>query len=153
MGKSKETLDGFSIWTEPKGYKVLWLDGRTIKAHVYVWEKINGPKPIGFDIHHKDFNKANYAIENLELLSKSDHHKIHAGWVLENGNWAAKPCRSCGEVKGLSEFYPRKGKTPSALCKPCHCLKTKDWAVRNPERRKKIALKYYYRKKGGGDNG
>lgn len=155
MEKSNETLDGFAVWTEPKGYKVMWIDGRAVKCHVYVWEKANGPKPKGHDIHHIDENKANYALSNLELLSKSDHQKIHAGWVKSDGDWVAKPCTRCGEVKPLGDFYPRKGLEPSALCKPCHCVKTAEWSANNKEKRKKIALDYYYRNKakGGGDNG
>lgn len=154
MERSKDTVDGFQVWTEKKGYKVMWIDGKSVKVHVYVWEKENGPKPKGFDIHHVDFDKGNYDIENLELLSKSNHSKVHAGWIKRDGEWSSKPCKGCGEIKSLDEFYPRKGFEPSALCKPCHCVKTREWALNNKEKRKKIALAYYYRnKKGGEDNG
>jgi len=155
MNKSNEKLDGFSVWTEPKGYKAIWINGKSIKAHIYVWEKHNGPKPKGYDIHHIDEDKANYSIDNLELLSKSDHQKVHAGWVRELGVWVAKPCNKCCSVKPLSEFYPRKGYEPTALCKPCHCEQTHEWAKKNRIKRRKIALDYYYRNKnkGGEDNG
>jgi hypothetical protein len=43
----------------------------------YVWIKTNGPIPVGFGIHHKDENKLNDVIENLELVSKSKHLEIH----------------------------------------------------------------------------
>lgn len=150
-----ETLDGYPVWTEPKGYKVIWKDGRAIKAHVYVWEQANGPKPNGYDIHHIDHDKGNYDLKNLALLSKSDHQKVHAGWVAEGGEWVAKPCMGCGSVKPLADFYPRKGREPSALCKPCHCRKTQEWAGKNRAKRRAIALAYYYRnkQKGGEDNG
>jgi hypothetical protein len=153
MEKSKEKIDGFSVWSDKKGYKVIWVDGKSIKVHVYVWEKENGPKPLGFDIHHKDYDKGNYKIENLELLSKSDHQKIHAGWLKVDGRWHSKPCAGCGVIKNLCHFYVRKGYTPSALCKPCHCKKTSLWAENNKKRRKEIALAYYYRKKEVRTNG
>jgi RecA/RadA recombinase len=31
-----------------------------------------------YDIHHKDLNPENNAIENLELLTKSEHYRLHA---------------------------------------------------------------------------
>jgi hypothetical protein len=47
----------------------------TIFLHRYVWEKHYGIIPKGHHIHHKDGNKLNNSIENLECLSESDHHK------------------------------------------------------------------------------
>ena len=43
-----------------------------------MWEKFNGPIPEGFEIHHKDENKTNYNIDNLELIEIKQHHKKHA---------------------------------------------------------------------------
>ena len=43
-----------------------------------MWEKFNGPIPEGFEIHHKDENKVNYNINNLELIKIKQHHKKHA---------------------------------------------------------------------------
>lgn len=43
-----------------------------------LWEFINNKKqPKGFHIHHKDRNKLNDNIENLELISAEEHKKIH----------------------------------------------------------------------------
>lgn len=47
------------------------------RLHVYVWEFFNGKIPDGYQIHHKDFDKSNNEIENLILLSASDHAKLH----------------------------------------------------------------------------
>jgi len=116
-----EKFEGFGVFSDSKGYRCIWIDGKSIKLHVLLWERINGTKPPGFVLHHRDFDKANYAVSNLELLSESAHRRIHAGWVRnEQGEWAAKPCNACGEVFPLDRFYPRKGYTPSALCRTCH---------------------------------
>lgn len=43
----------------------------------YVWEMHNGPIPEGMGIHHKDRDKLNDDIDNLELISKADHLQEH----------------------------------------------------------------------------
>lgn len=56
--------------------------GRTNKErsllHRDMWEHHNGPIPNGWDVHHKDANKGNNVIENLECLPKADHTRLHA---------------------------------------------------------------------------
>lgn len=43
----------------------------------HVWEQHYGPIPAGYGIHHCDLDKLNDAIENLELVSKSEHLDRH----------------------------------------------------------------------------
>ena len=47
------------------------------RLHRHVWEAFNGPIPQGFHIHHKDGDPANNHINNLELLSASEHLSGH----------------------------------------------------------------------------
>lgn len=47
-----------------------------LRAHV-VWESENGAIPAGFAIHHRDRNKLNDALSNLELLSVARHLAEH----------------------------------------------------------------------------
>lgn len=58
-------------------YPHIRINGRVKFLHVIVWEQFNGPKPKGYEIHHKDLNKQNYNLDNLELLSILEHKKIH----------------------------------------------------------------------------
>lgn len=44
--------------------------------HRIVWENYNGKIPKGYVVHHKDGNRQNNDINNLELLSKLDHDKL-----------------------------------------------------------------------------
>ena len=46
--------------------------------HRYVWECEHGAIPQGMEIHHKDFNKANNAIDNLACLTIQEHKRIHS---------------------------------------------------------------------------
>ena len=41
-----------------------------IYEHRIVYEKHHGPIPSGYDVHHRDGDKLNNDISNLELLSK-----------------------------------------------------------------------------------
>ena len=47
------------------------------KLHRIVWELFNGPIPEKHVIHHKDHNKLNDRLDNLEMLTISDHMKHH----------------------------------------------------------------------------
>lgn len=121
-----KTFLGKKIRYDYKGYAVISVKNKEVKAHVLVWEKENGKKPVGFDIHHKDFNKANFSLSNLELLSKKDHCRLHAGWKRNSKKeWIKKPCSGCKKVLSLNLFYSVKTRgTLSALCKKCHCKRT-----------------------------
>jgi hypothetical protein len=140
-----EYLRGRSIWFDFKGYACVWHERKTKKLHVLIWEAANGPKPPKTEIHHRDEDKGNWALSNLELLTNTEHQRLHAGWVRENGVWTAKPCTACNLVLPLSSFYERKGYTPSARCKPCHCKATDEWGRRNIEKRRARALAHYHR--------
>ena len=141
------TYEGFRVWCDKKYYPRICIDAKSIKLHVYIWEKANGQKPKNHELHHKDFNKKNYSLNNLELLTLSDHRKVHAGWVRGNGKWILKPCHDCKKLLPLSEFYKRKGLTPSSYCIPCNGIRDKKKLIENPEYREKKRLyvkKYYY---------
>ncbi len=53
-----------------------------IHAHRWVWINHYGAIPEGMDIHHIDEDKSNNEIENLQMLSRSEHLKLH--WRDEN---------------------------------------------------------------------
>lgn len=46
-------------------------------AHRWVWMNVNGEIPQNLDIHHIDGNKDNNEIQNLELITRSEHQKKH----------------------------------------------------------------------------
>lgn len=71
----KETVSGYYLGN-------VTLPGRKrrypMRLHVYVWQKYNGDIPKGYHVHHKDENKDNNDISNLELLKAYDHLSYHA---------------------------------------------------------------------------
>ena len=58
-------------------YQTTTRDGRTVFKHRMIWEEHHGKIPQGFVVHHKNGNKHDNRIENLELLSCHEHMKLH----------------------------------------------------------------------------
>lgn len=57
--------------------------------HRHVWEYFNGPIPKGFHVHHKDQNKWNNNIQNLELKEAKSHMSGHVKERFKNNpEWA-----------------------------------------------------------------
>lgn len=66
-------------------YPAIFLNGRNQHVHRLEWRKHNGEIPKGYVIHHKDGNKLNWDIHNLELLSRSEHIREHKDKVHRKG--------------------------------------------------------------------
>lgn len=54
-----------------------------IRLHRYVYEKMFGTIPEGYEIHHIDHDKSNNNPENLELLLTEEHRRRHADEMTE----------------------------------------------------------------------
>jgi hypothetical protein len=67
-------------------------------AHHFVWESVNGAIPEGYEIHHIDGDKHNNDIENLKLLTRAEHQKIHSPYFgILNGIWV-RICKYCRTI-------------------------------------------------------
>lgn len=57
----------------------LWKDGvRDIRSvHVLVYETFNGPLDDGKIVHHKDHDKFNNNLNNLEAITMLEHNRLH----------------------------------------------------------------------------
>lgn len=47
------------------------------RLHRVVWEYHNGKIPDGYHIHHKDHNRYNNSIDNLQMLEEKEHFLEH----------------------------------------------------------------------------
>lgn len=64
-----------------KGYIGFGINNKNLRAHSIVAEHFLGIRPTGLTVNHKDGNKLNNRIENLEYLSIRDNvlHAIRTG--------------------------------------------------------------------------
>lgn len=119
-------MDNMHTKTE-KGYLryARGSDGRLRFEHCIVWENENGTIPEGMQIHHKDHDKANNDISNLQLVTPLEHKRIHQGCRLVDGEWE-KPCKTCGEFKKCTKenWYYSRGWINGKVCKKCFIVKS-----------------------------
>ena len=76
-------FDGIKFTEGSMGYMVARINGKNVLMHRYVWGYYNGVIPDGYVIHHKDEDKTNNAIENLECLLNSVHSTYHGKHMSE----------------------------------------------------------------------
>lgn len=104
-----------------KGYHRISREGRHVMAHVWAWEQVHGPVPDGYDLHHVDLNRLNNDLDNLQMLTRADHRRVHEGCERRDGVWW-KPCRKCDVFKPLDQRHwhigPR-GRLRHGRCRSC----------------------------------
>ena len=121
-------IDGYRFIRDDKtGYYLCTQIPGNKRLHRYVWEKYNGTISDGYHVHHKDHDKANNSIDNLELLSASEHSRLHGieltedqrEWrrnnVVNNAVPAAKAWHSTDEGK---EWHKELGRISWEKRKP-----------------------------------
>lgn len=62
-----------------QGYVFIYHKGKQVREHRYIWEKYYGEIPKGMIVHHKNQNKADNRIENLEIMNRDVHRYLHHG--------------------------------------------------------------------------
>ncbi|AUN22240.1 hypothetical protein RSJ22_12655 [Clostridium botulinum] len=132
-------FNGITYYKQSDGYYRTNKKGCIPALHHAVWE-FHGNKIIkGYDIHHKDFDKDNNDIENLQQLSHEEHAKIH----YEHNDVIHRRCKKCG-----NEFTTGNTINPSSMCDSCKELQLKNykykWTQENREKLNKNFLEKYH---------
>lgn len=88
----------YQIKTRDKGFH-----GK--KLHRLIFEEFYGEIPKGFHVHHKDGNKLNNCILNLQLLRKDDHNSHHKKNIVLSENHKSEISKSSSKTKNKTGFY------------------------------------------------
>lgn len=64
-------------WLE-NGYKIIQVNGAPIKQHRYIMQKhLKRPLLPSECVHHKNHDKADNRIENLDIIPRGEHSRLH----------------------------------------------------------------------------
>ena len=101
IDETHQKFDGVIFLKSKSGHYL-----QTVSIHRAVWSYNYGePTSNEYDVHHIDKDKANNNISNLQLLTKSEHRKIHTAEQIE------KICPVCGE-----KFYVIPARKKKIYC-------------------------------------
>jgi len=92
--------------------------GRQRFEHNVVWEEHHGAIPAGMQVHHKDHDKKNNKIDNLEIMTPLEHKREHSGGRKIDGVWF-KICPVCKVEKSVEENYYKRKDGINPECKWC----------------------------------
>ena len=92
--------DGCLVWTGAKtkgGYGTITIANKSIRAHRYAWERLNGPIPDGMHVDHTCWNRACVDPDHLRLATPQQNGRYREG---ANRNSST----------GIRGVHPRRGK-------------------------------------------
>lgn len=87
-------------------YPAVSVRQHKLHLHRIVWFAVNGGIPYGHYVHHKDGNRLNNLIENLELMTASEHQRITNLGRKQTKEWTAK--RIANGWKTRKKIYENK---------------------------------------------
>lgn len=103
-----------SIWTPPHSHTHYYICyGKQKKAayeHLLVYEAEFGPIPKGHIVHHKDGNGLNNNLDNLELMTRSQHRWEHGKKIYIDGE-----LKTLGQIMTEFNYYDKSAVTKALI--------------------------------------
>lgn len=101
IDEKHQSFNGKIYSKDHKGY---YVSTRYETVHTAIFKYFCGDIPEGYEIHHKDANKDNNDISNLQLLTKSEHTRIH----MTGKSYKTRICANCGKPFKVQRKSKRK---------------------------------------------
>ena len=122
-------------------YKTIQIDKKQVRTHRFIMEKIIGRKLEKNEcVHHKDGNKLNNSIDNLELCTRSEHLKKHYKEIGGEENQFKKVYYL--PEKEIKELYQNPNMTHNKLAKMYGCSTGTIFGILGKNARKKVKCKF-----------
>jgi len=137
-GYGKFAVGGLEVrgYRRKDGYIQISMRGRRKFLHRIIMELHIGRDLTAEEVvHHKDGNKENNHISNLELLTAEEHNALHQKEYWENWKKSLKPgnseesklCSKCG-VSFPRNHFPYKSKTKQrSNCRACESIRMSEY--------------------------
>ena len=93
-------------------------------VHRLIWEAFNGPIPKGMQINHKDENKLNNCLSNLEMVTPQ-YNTMYGTAIKRRAEKISKPVRQLHNNEVIKDYPSAKeasrqtGITYSNICRSC----------------------------------
>lgn len=98
-------LDGFPITKGSSYPTIINIPDGYKRVHIYVMEKKLGHSiPKGFHVHHIDGDRMNWSEENLILIKRLEHYRLHAE---ERKSGKVYICSECGKQTYKCKSYEK----------------------------------------------
>lgn len=133
----RDGANGYALVRRPEHPNAM-KNGYVLEHRYVMAELIGRPLEPHEVVHHKDGNRNNNAIENLELIaSNAEHQRLHGllGDLATLTRYGVRNCTKCGEVKPLTEFArsTRELHGHISWCRPC---RHDHYIATNPQRQR-----------------
>lgn len=95
------------------GYDSVKLNGKNFYRHRVICECFLGKRPDGYTVNHKDGNKLNNHISNLEYITRKENyiHALNNGYKINISNYL-----NCDEASNMVEFYYNTDYSMKEIC-------------------------------------
>jgi len=116
-----------------KGYRYFTVQGKQVTVHSAIATAFIGPRPQGFEVNHKDGDKLNNRVDNLEYVTSSENtmHAYELGLMKAcSGERSGKSRLTEIQVKEIRKMYSQ-GVRQATLAKLFNYTEPGIWGIIN----------------------